>query len=180
MALARKGHNWGCQRIFHLPAQNPGQAAFLMVRQARGDPRLRCVATLPLPRRIVELHFMADQATVASLARELEHELCGQAALVVMEDVHHPGWFSLELSHPQATKRDMLLALADRVGVSPRSATVFGDNLNDLGMFAAAGRRVAVCNAHPQVRAAADRVIAGNDDDGVAAYLLATWPPAPA
>ena len=167
------------ERIFHLPAQNPGQAAFLGARQARGDPRLRCMATLPLPPRIVELHFMADQAAVASLARVLNHELCGQAAMVIMEDVHHPGWFSLELSHPRATKGDMLLALADHVGVSPRSAAVFGDNLNDLGMFAVAGWR-SVCNAHPQVRAAADRVLAGNDADGVAAYLLDTWPTTPA
>jgi hydroxymethylpyrimidine pyrophosphatase-like HAD family hydrolase len=39
-------------------------------------------------------------------------------------------------------------------------------------MFAWAGfGRVAVANAHPLVRAAADEIVGSNDDDGVARYL---------
>lgn len=43
---------------------------------------------------------------------------------------------------------------------------------NDLPMFEWAGwSRVAVANAHPALRAAADEVTLRNDDDGVAVYL---------
>jgi len=47
----------------------------------------------------------------------------------------------------------------------------FGDNLNDLGLFAAAGQRVAVANAHPDLKAMADRVVASHDENGVARYI---------
>jgi hydroxymethylpyrimidine pyrophosphatase-like HAD family hydrolase len=42
---------------------------------------------------------------------------------------------------------------------------------NDLPMLRWAGRGVAVANAHPDVLACADTVVASNDDDGVAALL---------
>jgi len=44
----------------------------------------------------------------------------------------------------------------------------FGDNLNDLPMFAFATRSYAVANADPEVRMAADAVIEANTRDGVA------------
>ncbi len=48
-----------------------------------------------------------------------------------------------------------------------------GDMVNDLPMLRWAGRAVAVANAHPDVLAAADEIIASNDDDGVARYIEA-------
>lgn len=50
--------------------------------------------------------------------------------------------------------------------------TVFGDNLNDLPMMAAADVAVAVDNALPEVKAAADVVIGPNTADSVAEYIL--------
>ena len=65
-----------------------------------------------------------------------------------------------------------LTVVAERLGVDPADVLVFGDMPNDLPMFAWAGwSRVAVSNAHPVVRAAADEVTLRNDDDGVAVYL---------
>lgn len=49
--------------------------------------------------------------------------------------------------------------------------TVFGDNLNDLPMMAVADVAVAVGNALPQVREAADVVIDTNATDAVARYI---------
>ena len=49
---------------------------------------------------------------------------------------------------------------------------MFGDNLNDLPMMAVADVAVAVANAMPQVREAADIVIGANDTDSVARYML--------
>ena len=53
----------------------------------------------------------------------------------------------------------------------------FGDMPNDLPMLAWAGTSYAVANAHPDVLAAADHVIASNDEDGVAQVIDRLFPP---
>lgn len=58
-----------------------------------------------------------------------------------------------------------------RRGTAPGNAVCYGDAPNDLGMFEVAGTAVAVAGAAPEVLCAADAVIAGNDEDGVAAQL---------
>lgn len=49
--------------------------------------------------------------------------------------------------------------------------TVFGDNLNDMGMFVRAGRKIAVSIASSQLIAEADEVIMSDEEDGVATYI---------
>jgi len=54
----------------------------------------------------------------------------------------------------------------------PKDVTVFGDSVNDIGMFKLAGTSVAVSNALDEVKAVADVVLPhSNDEDGVARYL---------
>ena len=48
---------------------------------------------------------------------------------------------------------------------------VFGDYLNDLEMFAAAGRSIAMANALPDVLKAADQVIGSNAEAAVLTHL---------
>jgi hydroxymethylpyrimidine pyrophosphatase-like HAD family hydrolase len=43
---------------------------------------------------------------------------------------------------------------------------------NDLPMLRAAGLAAAVANAHPEVLAAADVVLPGNEEEGVAQLIL--------
>ena len=47
----------------------------------------------------------------------------------------------------------------------------FGDSYNDIPMLEWAGLGVAMENARPEVKAAADRVAPRNDEDGVAQVL---------
>jgi Cof subfamily protein (haloacid dehalogenase superfamily) len=78
----------------------------------------------------------------------------------------------VEICPPGSDKASGLTVVAERLGVDPAEVLVFGDMPNDLPMFEWAGwARVAVSNAHPTVRAAADEVTLRNDDDGVAVYL---------
>lgn len=65
----------------------------------------------------------------------------------------------------QAFGRLKRLVGADRV-------VVFGDNMNDLSMMAAADWSVAVGNALPEVKRAADEVIGTNAADSVPRYIL--------
>jgi Cof subfamily protein (haloacid dehalogenase superfamily) len=78
----------------------------------------------------------------------------------------------VEICPPGVDKATGLAVVATALGVDPDDVLVFGDMPNDLSMFGWAGfGRVAVANAHPALRAAADEVALSNDADGVATYL---------
>jgi hypothetical protein len=61
--------------------------------------------------------------------------------------------------------------------IDPAATAAIGDDVNDLPMIRQAGLGVAIGNARPEVRAAARRVVASNDDCGVAELLDALAPP---
>lgn len=69
------------------------------------------------------------------------------------------------------TKARGLSLAARRLGVTAAETIAFGDMPNDLPMLAWAGHGVAMGNAHPEVRAAADEVTASNDEDGIVHVL---------
>ena len=64
-----------------------------------------------------------------------------------------------------------LLDLCRRLGIPPGQSAAFGDDWNDLSLLRAAGVGVAVANALPEVRAAADQVCRSNQEDGPARWL---------
>lgn len=74
----------------------------------------------------------------------------------------------LEVFAPGVSKASAVVDLKKMTGAD--RLTVFGDNLNDLPMMAVADVAVAVGNAFPEVKAAADIVIGTNRDDAVALY----------
>ena len=90
----------------------------------------------------------------------------GDLATVTMSG---PG--TVELA-PYGVDKGAGLALAAEVlGLDPSGAVAFGDMPNDLPMFRRSGHRVAMANAHPELRAAADEVTLSNTDDGIAVVL---------
>ena len=77
----------------------------------------------------------------------------------------------LEISAAGVTKASTLELLCDDLGITAAEVVAFGDMPNDLPMLAWAGTAYAMENAHPTVRAAADRVAPHHDQDGVAVVL---------
>jgi hydroxymethylpyrimidine pyrophosphatase-like HAD family hydrolase len=69
------------------------------------------------------------------------------------------------------SKATALARLCEQRNIDSRDVIAFGDMPNDLPMLSWAGHGVAVANAHPDVRAAADEVTASNDESGVALVL---------
>lgn len=63
--------------------------------------------------------------------------------------------------------------LTEQLGVQPSEVLAIGDELNDIEMIRWAGYGVAMGNALPQVKAAADAVTAPNSADGLAVVLEA-------
>lgn len=77
----------------------------------------------------------------------------------------------LEIAAAGITKATGLAALAERHGVLQQDVAAIGDMHNDVPMLTWAGHGYAVGNAHPSVKAAADHVVASNDEDAVAALI---------
>ena len=79
--------------------------------------------------------------------------------------------FFLEITDRRATKGQALRRLAGSEGIRRDEIIAFGDSCNDLDMLSYAGLGVAVANAMPAVRRAADLITAANDADGVAEVI---------
>jgi Cof subfamily protein (haloacid dehalogenase superfamily) len=87
-------------------------------------------------------------------------------------EVTCPGYDGLvEMTQRGVTKASALAVLAAGLGIHSADVLAFGDMPNDISMLHWAGRSVAVANAHPDARAAADDMTLSNLDDGVAVYL---------
>ena len=82
---------------------------------------------------------------------------------------------NIELNHLSANKGDALEFLAARLGLARERTMAFGDGLNDVSMLRAAGTGVAMGNAAPEAIAAADRMTADNNHDGVAVVIEALF-----
>jgi Cof subfamily protein (haloacid dehalogenase superfamily) len=65
--------------------------------------------------------------------------------------------------------------VATPLGIMAEDVVTFGDMPNDIPMLLWAGLGVAMGNAHPEAKAAADEVTAPNTDDGLARVLERWW-----
>ena len=87
------------------------------------------------------------------------------------KDTYSEDLWYLELFSDQASKEHGTDFLRQTYGFE--RVVGFGDNLNDLPMFAACDVKVAVDNAKPEVKAAADCLCGANDEDGVVKWIEA-------
>ena len=78
---------------------------------------------------------------------------------------------NLEFNSVAAQKGRALLGLAAYLGIPPEETMAFGDDLNDVSMLRSAGLGVAMANAAPEAKAAADARTASCDENGVARAL---------
>ena len=83
-------------------------------------------------------------------------------------NIHYSGPHSFEVTHQKASKGRALEYIAFKMNISCDQMVAIGDSYNDLEMFSFAGTSVAMGNAPQPVRAAADWIVASNDDHGVA------------
>ena len=76
--------------------------------------------------------------------------------------------YNLEIGGENTSKANALKEFADISGIPLERVMSFGDSSNDMAMIKESGFGVAVDNAVPEVREAADFVTASCDDEGVA------------
>ncbi|MEU5369117.1 HAD family hydrolase [Streptomyces sp. NPDC005951] len=140
------------------------EAGYRMPNPALPAQRVRSREALwerPVIKVLVRHPELGDDA-LAAVARGA----VGDLATVTMAG---PG--TVELAPAGVDKGTGLAAAAELLGIGAERTVAFGDMPNDLPMFAGSGLRVAMGNAHPELRAAADEVTLSNAEDGVAAVL---------
>jgi len=110
-----------------------------------------------------------------NLLRELEsnlREIYKDSIKFTLAPEAYVGCYFLTILHKDADKSHGIKSVSEAVGFDLNKLTVFGDNYNDLGMFALANISVAVANAQEGVKKKANIILAySNDEDGVANYL---------
>ena len=78
---------------------------------------------------------------------------------------------NIEINSMGANKGAALRGLCAYLGIDPADTAAFGDGSNDISMLREAGVGVAMANAEPEVKAAADVVTDSNNDVGVAKMI---------
>jgi Cof subfamily protein (haloacid dehalogenase superfamily) len=157
--------------VLHERLERAGDAAFY--RNRVNDPRFRQIAKLVCPpeHRTLSVIYIGLKDELEPILTDVNEQLDAQVHVHMMKDYYIEDHYFLEFSHPQANKREGLQLWAGHMGVNTRDITVFGDHINDLGLFEAGGYRIAVQNAQESIKQLADEIIGSNGEDGVAAYL---------
>jgi hypothetical protein len=115
---------------------------------------------------VIYFTFLDSRERLLPLYNKLRE--IGSLKLAFYPDIYIDDWY-MEVFSAGASKESGVKYLREKYGAE--KITAFGDNLNDLPMFDAADEKIAVENAAPQLKIAADKVIGANTDDGVAKYL---------
>jgi Cof subfamily protein (haloacid dehalogenase superfamily) len=162
-----------------LEAEVPG-GAWAVERTAGFGHEPDYVPRWPVPEgtTVDAVHALISQPAVKLMLRHGEHSpdaLVSKARAVCghLAEFSHSSTSDalLEISAAGVSKATALARLCQQRDIDRRDVIAFGDMPNDLPMLAWAGYSVAVANAHPDVRAAADEVTVSNDDSGVALVL---------
>jgi hypothetical protein len=109
---------------------------------------------------------MGTRAEMLRLQDELQRELAGQLSTHVLRPPKYTG-FMCEIAPGGVTKWSAVLRLATGWGIPSEAICAVGDDVNDIPMIRAAGLGIAMGNAVPEVKAAADRIAPSLDEDGL-------------
>ena len=157
---------------------NAGMQWFLQDRMSRHDPRLRGPAdnlATSLQEQVVCLTIIAKREVLADLEAAILEAHMGRVETHLFENQYCPGWYWLTVHDHRATKDQAIKTLTKSYGLGDSEIVVFGDHINDLKMFAAADRAIAVGNAQPEAKACANLVIGTNEEDSVARFIRGHW-----
>jgi Cof subfamily protein (haloacid dehalogenase superfamily) len=137
----------------------------------RNDPRMVECKEIRAMDMNLKLVYFGEYNTLLPMTRNFERTFGKELEYKLSPEKYSDGWF-LTILHPEGDKAHALEKVMDYLDRDPADVTVFGDSVNDIGMFKLAGTSVAVSNALDEVKAVADIILPhSNDEDGVAKYL---------
>ena len=158
-------------RVYYRQATNPGAEAYLA--SLDGDKRLRKVDDFKFSdeEKVSGFLLIDKKKVLKPIHQKLKNKFPLEISLYFAEDVSRKGYYWLQAYHREANKANMVKLLAQYLKLPMKNVVVFGDYINDLGMFNIAGRAIAVSNAIPEVKRAAHEIIGSNNNGSVIDYL---------
>lgn len=159
--------------IYHIGPISEVEQEFLEERAHTPFKHLEttCTGECILPERLddVVLFYGMQPDDIARPAYEKALKINGLRPQFY-HDIYGPDMAIVEAFSAEATKAKAMRALAHDLGAD--RIVAFGDNLNDLSMMREADLAVAMGNALPEVKEAADIVIGPNTEDSVPRFIL--------
>ncbi len=126
--------------------------------------------------RGVDFHHLLEAEAVRVVVNSAEASTAEFSAAIDAAGLHGVtyavGWSAwLDIAAMGVTKASALEKLRVRLGITRELTVAVGDGSNDIDMLRWAGRGVAMGQAEPDVRAAANEITASVYDDGLATIL---------
>jgi len=154
--------------------KNPVEAWFHDSRGGEEFYRWRHEAGMPVPRnaQTISVTLLDRPEWLEPLKEDLEERYGGEFKFdyLVLKGVDDGA--ALWVQHRDARKEKALEVLARMLGYEGSDIVVFGDELNDLGMFGREWHGVAVENAREEVKEKAREIIGHHGEDSVLRYIL--------
>ena len=115
---------------------------------------------------------LAHAVKIVGISDDLERvAVCEKAARKALGDrvsAARSQPYYLDVTHPRATKGEVVATLARHLGIPPAHIATIGDMPNDVLMFRESGFSVAMGNASDEVKAQASVVTDSNENEGFA------------
>ena len=157
--------------------RNDGMRRFHRKREIRQDTRLHRLDDLRegLDDQVMLFILIDSLPRIQDLEREIRRRH-GDAVQIHSHD-HYDAtlWYHLTVLDARATKDQGVAFIRRLHGFEDCRLVVFGDHVNDIGMFRMAHDAYAVAGAAPELAEHATATIGSNDDDAVARWLEHRW-----
>ena len=111
----------------------------------------------------VKIVGVSDDHDAIRACAKAVHEAFGDRVTAALSQPYY-----LDVTHPQANKGGVVLALSKQLGIPVEEIATIGDSENDTSMFRQGGYAIAMGNADAETRAQADVVVADCDSEGFA------------
>jgi len=155
-------------KIHYLKAVNPSEVYYFNKRIENKDPRLVKVPILDINAlKIFEINVIGTKKELDPIYNYITGRF--QASVHYTEHIYCRGYWWLEITHPEATKKRAIEYLMKFLNVE--NVVCFGDSSNDISMFEISDEKYAVANAIPLLKEMASGVLESNENNGVALFL---------
>ena len=157
------------ERFLYPKQLNPYQQQ--LVTSYKNDSRLRAKERLIPLKNNLKIVYMGKKEQMLALEGRFKEVFGSSIEIKNAQDVYFDCWF-LTVLHPLGDKAHALEDLLEYLGKTKEELCVFGDSLNDIGMFQIASKAIAVANAHEEAKKHAHIVLERtNNEEAVAHYL---------
>jgi hypothetical protein len=145
-------------------SESPELGEYLRLNEGSGRVWPNLLADPPLG--VFAAFTMGTRQQMLEVERQLHAELPEKFSTHVLRSPRYVG-FMCEIQPAGVNKWSAVRWLARTWGVDDQAICAVGDDVNDIPMIRAAGLGVAMGNALPPVKAAADLVVPSHDEDGL-------------